>query len=317
MLSEEIINSICEYANGNYKKTSRELVIRCPYCGDSNDIRKKHLYVQIDNGEYGFMYHCFKCNASGTLTKLLRDIGRLNINYATEIRKQTKNKNSHRYIELKKNYTFDILQNKIDSKKLEYVKTRLNLTEVPKFITDHIITDFDYIDERIINDKMKKTLNECYIGFRTFNKRKIICRNITQNKSLNRYIIVDTNDKQPDYFMTTNGEFDVLNPGKIIIAEGVFTVLGGYFKLHDKIKMSNYILVGGAAKSYLKATLFTTYNFGIPDWQIYILADTDVKKDYLKNDFEMFKNKKTIKVLYCDKKDFADDWTNYSIENLF
>lgn len=42
-----------------------ELWLRCPFCGDSqNDPEKAHLSINLKK----FIYHCFRCQASGSLT---------------------------------------------------------------------------------------------------------------------------------------------------------------------------------------------------------------------------------------------------------
>lgn len=54
-------------------QNAREVVLFCPYCGDrerSANPTHGHLYVSIQNS----VFYCFRCQAAGVVTKLLRDL---------------------------------------------------------------------------------------------------------------------------------------------------------------------------------------------------------------------------------------------------
>jgi len=53
---------------------SSEIIIKCPYCGDKTDDLHRltghyHMYINAETGQF----HCFLCNASGSVNKLVRD----------------------------------------------------------------------------------------------------------------------------------------------------------------------------------------------------------------------------------------------------
>ncbi|MEM3859150.1 MAG: hypothetical protein QW478_07045 [Candidatus Micrarchaeaceae archaeon] len=308
-LDNEIIELLKKNSSSS-KETGNELIIRCPYCGDSSNPNKQHLYVKTVTDELSFPFHCFRCDTSGNLIKLLKD---MNI---FDVRLMSKLINSTHY----SNYKFDeskpksfSYSSKIDPIKAKYITDRLKLETLPEYISKFIVTDFSNYDT--LSDGMKFILNQNYVGFATFNKKKIICRNTKNDNDYNRYITIRA-DNELDFFATIPDKINLLSEGKIVVAEGIFTLLAGYLKLRNDLKLNNTILVAGGGKSYLKAVKFAMYYFGVPDWDIYILADSDVNKSFFKNQFISLKSR-TIKILYNDKNDFCDDYNKYSIVNLY
>lgn len=56
-----------ESAGKDARRSGNEIVLDCPYCGD----RKKHLYFNTTKG----VWTCFRCNESGRVSKLFRELG--------------------------------------------------------------------------------------------------------------------------------------------------------------------------------------------------------------------------------------------------
>ena len=68
-LAQVLLSNIpsAQYASGK-----NEIVMKCPFCGDSADPKSKHFYISLREGQ-PHMYNCFKCNESGIITsKTLR-----------------------------------------------------------------------------------------------------------------------------------------------------------------------------------------------------------------------------------------------------
>ena len=54
--------------NYNAKRASggKECIIRCPFCGDSRDTSKAHMYIGVNKKHNNAIsYNCFKCNSGG------------------------------------------------------------------------------------------------------------------------------------------------------------------------------------------------------------------------------------------------------------
>ena len=69
----EIINFL-KSTSSVYQDVGREIIIHCPYCDDAlrpNARSHGHLYISTDSP----VFHCFRCETSGYLGILLRDLG--------------------------------------------------------------------------------------------------------------------------------------------------------------------------------------------------------------------------------------------------
>ena len=62
--------------NGKVASGGKEIIIRCPFCGDSRDIKDAHLYVEINKKKNdSISYNCFKCGTGGFVDgKFFREI---------------------------------------------------------------------------------------------------------------------------------------------------------------------------------------------------------------------------------------------------
>ena len=130
---------IYDYLKNNVKLCNlttdkSETVIRCPYCGDSNNLNHAHLYI---NNQPPFKYYCQKCSTSGIIdSKFLRE---LNL-YDPELIQYTNNSKNEYIKNLNKKYgnnfktifkkEFDLLPNqytKLELNKLKYFNDRLGI----------------------------------------------------------------------------------------------------------------------------------------------------------------------------------------------
>ncbi len=311
-LDKDIVNMLTSNSESS-KLTKSELIIRCPYCGDSSHKSKHHLYLKLFSDNGIFPFYCFKCGTSGSAIKLIKDMNLYNYEISIKlIPKSFENK----FKEINYNSYENLANRKQSEDKLSYVKKRLGITEIPEYIRRTIITN--YTKTPNISTGMVELLNKYYVGFLSFHKKRIFSRYYynDNNSDFTRYINLSFDDTT-DYFMVIpNDSINPLSIGKIIVGEGVFTSLSGYLKLSKDLNFTNSVVVAGSGKSYLKAVKYAIYNFGIPDWHIYVLVDSDVNDSFIENQFREYNDIKVIKILRCDKNDFAEDYKHYSITNL-
>jgi DNA-directed RNA polymerase subunit RPC12/RpoP len=113
--------------------TQTELAaIRCPLCGDSDNIKSAHFYIGVKeiNNRQMIVYDCKKCSRSGFVTpSLLRKLNINDINIETYIKDTMKgspksfggNDDDTHF-----NYIFPKIT-KEDSHKIDYLEERLSL----------------------------------------------------------------------------------------------------------------------------------------------------------------------------------------------
>jgi len=78
VIKERILQHLQSISTLLKQVRSHEYQLFCPYCNDAHrkpNPRHGHLYVLIDTDTHTYLFHCFRCDASGHLTKLLLDTG--------------------------------------------------------------------------------------------------------------------------------------------------------------------------------------------------------------------------------------------------
>ncbi len=286
----DAIQQYCVSNNLPFYNKSFEFSIRCPFCGDSaKNKQHTHLYASkyILPDYPQPVFYCMRCGESGTIKKLLRQ---LKIS-ASKVEIEVPTISSEN---IRENIYFE--RNNKRQDKIEYVKQRLNLQELPKWIDDTIVDSFKIPEKR----NLERMLNYDFVGFTSYRKSRVNCRNIKSNNI--RYITL-SKDFKKDHYIVQPKDIKLLQKGTIILAEGVFSLLRGYFTLKQLEYIGDsdqIILVASWSKSSLiSAYQFVTDLFGIIDWRLIILADKDFN-------YHTFPYKSTI--LYNrDNLDFGND----------
>ena len=79
------------FPSAQYASGKNEILMKCPFCGDSKDPKTKHFYVSIVEGKPHF-YNCFKCGEKGILnSKVLRKLSIYDIETLNELDKYNSN----------------------------------------------------------------------------------------------------------------------------------------------------------------------------------------------------------------------------------
>ena len=315
-LSEKVIALIRENFD-LFKETSKDIQIKCPYCGGSTRHRRKPtLYISKYPIKGTFVFHCFRasCGVKGTLFQFLSDFGLLKYlepnettSYILPTTKPVANSRStqHNLDSIVKE------ESVLDPVKERYILSRLRLTKLPSFVKRTVITDLSQIvlySVYDISERLKQYLVSNFVGFRSYHKYFVICRNIDAKSDFRYFMLRLSNGI--DYYCTSPqmNQLMCTQPGYIVLAEGVFSLLSGYFRLLESklLNESSQVLLcstnGAKVTRYKSAYEFCVYTFGIPDWDVIILSDSDVRPEHYIGLF----NKK-ISVCYNRKgNDFAD-----------
>lgn len=295
---------IYDYLKNNIKLCNlttdkSETVIRCPYCGDSNNLNHAHLYI---NNQPPFKYYCQKCSTSGIIdSKFLRE---LNL-YDPELIQYTNNSKNEYIKNLNKKYgnnfktifkkEFDLLPNqytKLELNKLKYFNTRLGINVdneelLKKYKIILNLKDFFDNNNLTMNKYYKDNLNKLnnyYIGF-LLNDNNMICfRNIT-DLNIERYInkkIYSENLFQSRKFYTIGNNIDLSNSiFNIYLTEGIFDIIGVYNHIYNCKENSNDLFISCNGKSY-NFVLKYLESLSILNCEINIYSDKDVSINKLK-----------------------------------
>jgi len=325
VIRDKLVESIQQNLRpANLNSSKNELMIRCPYCGDSQKSElHTHMYIGLDN-EFCFPYYCQKCTSSGIVDRdFLKDINVLDYILMGELEKFNK-KNAYNQKNRKSvNTTYDIKSlmkrkpliipefkgTSREVAKLDYINSRYSFDLEPEQYIQGYKVIFSFkkfveeneLEEIYLNDYMLKNIIRNYIGFLSSDQSYIIFRNIDPNCRKNeRYYMYNIfNDQTGKRFYTCNSKIDLLTPKiELVMSEGPFDILGikEYFY---KGNTENKIFTSVNGKGYgLIINHFARLGFLNMDISIYSDADVGIGMyRNLKRSYEMISNNKT-KVFY-------------------
>jgi hypothetical protein len=317
----------------------KELIIRCPYCGDSSKTHNHgHFYIALDKENY-FPYYCQKCNSSGIINRnFFKDINVVDYDLISSI--EINNKEAKKKLKYRTSnigglksliYSNDEIclpsyDDRYDYDKLEYLENRYSFNiDIDKFICQYktvfnleAFLDINKIDYYNCSEYMFKELNNNYIGFLSNDKNFIIFRNIDKNCDKNkRYYMYNIYDNpEGKRFYTIETKVNILEPQvDIVLAEGPFDIIGIKEYFYNDIN-ENTIFTSINGKGYgLVLNYFA--RLGFLNMNIKIYSDKDVNLTFYKNlinNYNILKNNK-LTIYYNDiDKDYGTKIENIKIK---
>ena len=275
------------------KETSKNFIIRCPYCGDRGKKggHHDHEHCYVSKLDATPTYHCFYCNASGPITKLLFDLTGKNDSTIVKIEKYIKK--SVKVVNTRhKVYKIPELDLNGFPSKRNYMINRtfgkLDVKAIPNLIFD--LQEFfalNNIDVALTKWEMT-LLQHNFVCFLSKHHTMLYCRNINPNTEMKFKKIFLQKDQEGmlDYY-----ELDLKRPDSntIIMSEGNFDILGCYANDSLKLNSKANCYVSGCTFSYGELLKSVCYDKSVYQGDIYILSDSDKKhyhyKKFLRNSF--------------------------------
>lgn len=220
---------------------SYEYTCQCPYCQDN----RQHCYVKIDTAsDSPVVFWCHICTAHGLVRKDFLDRLNLDINMPKYI--------GNKPIEENKGVSIKVIGDTVTdehdtSKVRDYIESRVghypSLEELQMFnyVGDPRKYAFDYLGYNGYNDR--------------FNNRywfKMSNGNITgrwkDDNTEHRWMNFKTNRVKGSGLYTLKKGFDVYKPITVVIAEGIFDIIGLYYNG----RIENGVFIGVAGKGYYR-----------------------------------------------------------------
>lgn len=275
--------------------TNSHLIYRCPFCGDSDNIKKGHLYVSKTKP----VYRCARCGESGHFNKL---ISMFNIT-GIVLPKALQNFKESNY-----SLPFNIVRYTLDEGAEKYLEQRLGNIDIDPDEAN-IISNDELINiwTGCVKYNSKRVLPKHSVNFLTYFRKKVVVRLYEENdlNYFGRYDTIQLSEGSDVYILNNKRIFsEYFKHRTIVIAEGIFDILNTYYNLNMFPKDAIYTAALNAhiGKAYeIASSVAISFN---PN--IVILADNDkLDTDYLKCIPRNFWNKVTI---YRNKlgKDFGE-----------
>lgn len=267
--------------------TSGHRIYRCPFCGDSSNPKKGHLYVATNKP----VFRCAKCGESGHFSKLINTFKIAVILPNVPI--NTKYKYS--------GVPSTIIKYTLDEDTERYLESRLG-----KVIIDpdeaNIISNDEFRSIWSGSPKYNKdrAIPDHSANFLTYFKKKVIARLYTDAdiNRFGRYDTIQLSEGSDVYILNNKRVFsEFFKHRTIVIAEGIFDILNTYYNLKMFPKDAVYV---AALNSHIGKAYEIASSVAISfKPNIVVLADNDKKDmDYVKclpktlwNNVTIYRNK--------------------------
>ena len=291
------------YPTARVEGGNGEVVVRCLFCGDSENHKHAHLYIKVPRDESEIsMYHCKKCNKSGIVDDIfLRRYGcedtRVLVEIATHLNRL---KSLPQYTYRRDNERAYITNNSTilhrnDQIKLEYINNRIgsNLTRADLASLKIFLNLEDVIrqnnleltrDYRVVN-----SLTDNFIGFISYDNRSAVMRQVlstdlhksVDKRYVNYNLMPGIDNSRSLYVLPTKLYLDRPELVSIHIAEGVFDVLSIFYNLNSGKRDQN-VYIASLGKSYSQALEFILMETGIINYIVHFYPDNDISDQQFK-----------------------------------
>lgn len=300
LLDESITGAKDPYASGG-----REYVVRCAFCGDSENLDNHHMYIAM---RPPFVYQCQRCNESGRLddfnffkqhglfdSSVLANIKAINDEYYKENGAKLSisgSKHLFRFLQGRNKdflYTVENPDAPVVVKKIAYISNRFGcnftleelyekriILDLKNFFRINKITKLNTDLETMIG------LHENYLGFHSGTKGFITFRQAGEEKSMLRlydYPLFGRSKTQSKYYWIPH-EIDLFAPSLTLnLCEGVMDSLG--LEKYLGRDTSSSVTVAVCGKNFFSPIEFFL-KLGFLDLNINIYADADVATYFYK-----------------------------------
>ena len=253
-------------------QNSSHYLFRCPFCGDSSNTSKGHLYISKDKP----VYRCARCGESGHYSKLLNLFKINNV-----ILPKSSFGSNHT---ITSGYS-SFVKYTISDAAEEYLNERLGLIDIDPDEINIISTDemkCIYSGSPKYNPGRRLPVDS--VNFLTYNKKKIVCRVYGEEdlQFFGRYDNIVLSEGHDVYVLNNRRIYsEYIKHKTIVIGEGIFDILNTYYNVRIFPKDSVYVAALnahiGKAFEIGSAVALSFYP------KIVVLADADKKdNDYLK-----------------------------------
>lgn len=286
----------------------RQVLTRCPYCGDSKDPKSGHFYIRVVEGKV-FFYYCQKCHCTGVIShnKLMewglydQNVNSKIIEYNKELFGKKENLKFVDSIIYNLNNTF-ISDNELSQMKLKYINNRLGTDLVyDDLLKNKIVLNLydllktNYVKELTRDSRITDELDRSFIGFLSQDNAFLNMRNLRVGKVFEsidkRYVNYNIFNKfdNTQRFYTIPANIDLTYPEriKLNISEGPFDILSVFFNLKKQEPHSIYSAIIGSGYLNILRHFITVMKLLYIEVHIYI--DNDIEDYVIKSVYDYLK----------------------------
>lgn len=307
----DILNHLKYISKVYNDKSKTAIVVFCPYCDDEYR-RPNPDHGHLNIGVNIPTYHCFRCETSGSLSKLLIDTEYSNTNIIKELNKNIKYKANKDYYKLPsiKKYKYNIIDNISNTNSNFYINDNINFNKYKLYLNDRIGSDINFRNF-LITPGYIFGKNLC-CNFYNVDEELITSRLIDNYKNI-RY---HNNPNTSGLYYFQQLDFEQYN--NIILCEGVFDIINLYLYNNSAVQKNIYISISG--KKYFSAIDRLIFKYLlIGDYNFDIIFDADVLnyKKYIYKINKLIKGLNNISISYWSPIISKDTGKYPLIERVF
>ena len=286
--------------NSQFAAGKKELVLRCPYCGHTSSVGKKHMYIGLSQDK-PYMFNCFKCEAGGLVNRTflnLLDIRDEELIQAIDIHNKEMRLSrgnsyaSNRIREPQVAYDAFEVDYNLYPDKVNYINDRLGTNlSVSEMMNMKIIFDFSFFKRQIMRylgatESDFERIQRDYVGFLSVNNTSLSMRCIRQTDSKYRYLIckLDDRDIYNKAFCIPSSIPYTSDRIMVHIAEGQFDIISIYNNMTNRSTGIYFAAAGNKYSAILKYIL----SKGIMYMDIHLYFDNDSAGEIAKRQIEYF-----------------------------
>lgn len=303
-LKQYLLNT---FSDARQVSGGKEVVIRCRFCGDSRNQSSRHLYIFCGDNSRPPMYHCFKCDESGVLTRkvlselegysgsidqnLLYELDKRNAEWEKKSRYYPKQNNIYNMVwGYKRGDQYDDL----DGFKVKYISDRIgynfgwrDIWNCKIILNLREFLQYNKIEQFTRSQSDIDTLSRYYIGFLSMDNGFVTLRQLPNRANLpdyyKRYMVYNIFGAQSSnlryYCIPTSLRVMGIDPIHIRIAEGPVDILSISHNLrYDDSGPNIYISSNG--KGYINVVKSLLELYPLVNIAIHLYPDNDVPDYY-------------------------------------
>lgn len=270
------------------KLTSKNIIVRCPWC--EYDKKKDHYHMYISTEAP--IYHCFhgSCDQSGTIRKFLKRLE------GHDISDTFVDKNQFSLLKKQKEVFVDKEKSKIEVQlptinkdrfvdKDFYIKKRLRFAPIRSKQIKGLIYDVDkfiemnniVVDEKLF--RLRPYLQSNFVGFLTEHNSTVMFRNLDHSHDMAFFKLNIQYTNFIDYYKLPGND---VKSNTIVLSEGIFDIFSEYLfdslNIKDKVKLYASVL----SSKYLSMIQSIIYHDQIFQPDVVILSDRGIPLEQYK-----------------------------------
>lgn len=283
---DEFIDYLKNKLGEPIKITSKNIILRCPWCEYNAKKDHYHMYISTEVP----IFHCFKanCEQSGTLKKFLRKLEGHDISeaFVDKDKLQEMSRQREIFVDKEREQSRLVLPPINKSKfmlKDMYINQRLKFSRTSSTNIKGLIFDVNqFIDENHIPVdetlfRLRDYLQSNFVGFLTEHNSTVMFRNIDSSHSMKFFKLKIQQSNFLDYYKLPGNN---INSNKIVLAEGIFDIFTEHIFDTLNIKDDIKLYASALSSKYISLVHSIIFHEQVFQPEIIILSDRGVGLDY-------------------------------------